>query len=46
MNHLGPGSIAVDPLARARDLGPTITAAADEIEQTQAIPQFDSRSNP
>jgi alkylation response protein AidB-like acyl-CoA dehydrogenase len=39
MNHLGPGSIAVDPLARARDLGPTITAAADEIEQTQAIPE-------
>ena len=39
MNHLGPGSIAVDPLARARDLGPTITAAADEIERTQAIPE-------
>jgi indole-3-acetate monooxygenase len=39
MNHLGPGSIAVDPLARARDLGPSIAAAADEIERTQAIPE-------
>src|SRR5580692_10768097 len=39
MNHISPGSIAVDPLTRARDLGPTITAAADEIERTQAIPE-------
>ena len=39
MNHLGVGSIAVDPLARARDLGPAIAGAADEIERTQAIPK-------
>jgi indole-3-acetate monooxygenase len=39
MNHLGVGSIAVDPLARARDLGPAIAGAADEIERTQAIPE-------
>jgi alkylation response protein AidB-like acyl-CoA dehydrogenase len=39
MNHLSPGSIAVDPLARARDLGPSIAAAADEIERTQTIPE-------
>jgi alkylation response protein AidB-like acyl-CoA dehydrogenase len=39
MNHLSPGSIAVDPLARARDLGPAIAAAADEIERTQTIPE-------
>jgi len=30
---------APDPAARARDLGPVITAAADEIERTQRIPE-------
>jgi alkylation response protein AidB-like acyl-CoA dehydrogenase len=39
MNHLGLGSVAVDPLARARDLGPFIAGAADEIERTQTIPE-------
>ena len=28
-----------DPVARARDLGPAIEAAADEIERTQRIPE-------
>ena len=39
MNHMSVGSAAVDPLARARDLGPAIAAAADEIERTQTIPE-------
>jgi indole-3-acetate monooxygenase len=39
MNHLGLGFIAPDPLARARDLGPSVAAAADEIERTQTIPE-------
>jgi alkylation response protein AidB-like acyl-CoA dehydrogenase len=39
MNHVGPGSIAADPLARARDIGPFITTAADEVERTQTIPE-------
>jgi alkylation response protein AidB-like acyl-CoA dehydrogenase len=30
---------APDPVARARDLGPVIAAAADEIERTQRIPE-------
>lgn len=37
MNHLGLGSIAADPVARARDLGPAIAGAADEVERTQTI---------
>ena len=28
-----------DPVAHARDLGPAIEAAADEIERTQRIPE-------
>src|SRR6516164_6995759 len=28
-----------DPLARARELGPAITANADEIERTRRIPE-------
>ena len=32
-------SVGIDPVARARDLGPEIEAAADEIERTQAIPE-------
>jgi alkylation response protein AidB-like acyl-CoA dehydrogenase len=39
MNHLSPNSTGIDPVARARDLGPAITAAADEIERTQTIPE-------
>jgi alkylation response protein AidB-like acyl-CoA dehydrogenase len=37
MNHLSPGVVGIDPVARARDLGPEIAAAADEIERTQVI---------
>lgn len=37
MNHVGLGSIGVDPVSRARDLGPAIVAAADEIERSQTI---------
>jgi indole-3-acetate monooxygenase len=29
----------IDPVSRARDLGPEITAAADEIERRQVIPE-------
>jgi len=39
MNDLGLGSVPVYPLARARDLGPFIADAADEIERTQTIPE-------
>ncbi len=39
MDHVSLGSMAVDPLARARDLGPALVAAADEIEPTQTIPE-------
>ena len=37
MNFLA--SDAPDPIARARDLGPAIEAAAEEIERTQRIPE-------
>lgn len=37
MNHVSLGSIGVDPVSRARDLGPAIVAAADEIERSQTI---------
>ena len=39
MNHvsLRPMDQAIDPVARARDLGPAIAAAADEIERSQFI---------
>ncbi len=39
MNHLGAASLGLDPVARARDLGSVIAAAADEIERTQTIPE-------
>ncbi len=40
MNHRQPRLRSpVDPVARARDLGPAIAAAADEIERTQTIPE-------
>jgi alkylation response protein AidB-like acyl-CoA dehydrogenase len=38
-SHVGPGSAGIDPVARARDLGPEIAAAADEIERSQSIPR-------
>jgi alkylation response protein AidB-like acyl-CoA dehydrogenase len=34
-----PVASKVDPVARARALGPVLTAAADEIERTQEIPE-------
>src|SRR5271169_1924691 len=37
MNFVTPTS--VDPVARARELGPAIEAAVDEIERTQRIPE-------
>src|ERR1044071_5810524 len=37
MNDFTPA--AADPVARARELGPAIAAAADEIERTQRIPE-------
>jgi alkylation response protein AidB-like acyl-CoA dehydrogenase len=37
MNDVMP--FASDPVARARELGPAIEAAADEIERTQRIPE-------
>lgn len=39
MNHVNTAQTGVDPVARARDLGPEIAAAADEIERSQAIPE-------
>jgi alkylation response protein AidB-like acyl-CoA dehydrogenase len=39
MNQLSPTTRLSDPVARARDLGPSIAAAADEIETTQSIPE-------
>jgi indole-3-acetate monooxygenase len=39
MNHVIPGAAGIDPVARARDLGLEIAAAADEIERTQSIPE-------
>jgi len=38
MNHVSASTSGLDPVARARDVGPAITAAADEIERTQTIP--------
>jgi alkylation response protein AidB-like acyl-CoA dehydrogenase len=39
MNHVSLGGLSIDPVARARYLGPEIAAAADEIERSQAIPE-------
>jgi alkylation response protein AidB-like acyl-CoA dehydrogenase len=44
MNYVSLGSrgtvpAGIDPAARARDLGPEIAAAADDIERNQAIPE-------
>lgn len=39
MNYVSAASLGVDPVARARDLGPAIEAAADEIERSQTIPE-------
>jgi alkylation response protein AidB-like acyl-CoA dehydrogenase len=39
MNHVSAASLPFDPIGRARDLGPAIAAAADEIERTQTIPE-------
>lgn len=39
MNYVSPADMALDPVARARELGPAIAEAAPEIERTQAIPE-------
>ena len=39
MTHLSAPSPVLGPIARARDLGSAIAAAANEIEQTQRIPE-------
>ena len=44
MNHFSPSPMGgdaggIDPVAGARELGPAIAAAADEIERTQCIPE-------
>ena len=39
MNHVSLGTMASDPVARARVLGPAIEAVADEVERTQTIPE-------
>jgi alkylation response protein AidB-like acyl-CoA dehydrogenase len=39
MNHVSLGTIPVDPVSGARDLGPALAAAADEIERSQTIPE-------
>ena len=38
MNHVSAASPALDPVTRARDIGPLIAAAGDEIERIQNIP--------
>jgi indole-3-acetate monooxygenase len=38
MNDVSP-DVKLDPVGRARELGPAIEAAADEIERTQRIPK-------
>src|ERR1700677_1262330 len=38
MNHVSATSRGIDPVARARDVGPLIAAAADQIERDQQIP--------
>ncbi len=39
MDQFRPGTIGLDPVALAHDLGPEIAAAADEIERSQTIPE-------
>ena len=39
MNHVSLGISPADPVSRARDLGPALAAAADDIERTQTIPE-------
>jgi alkylation response protein AidB-like acyl-CoA dehydrogenase len=39
LDQYGADSESIDPIARARELGPEIAAAADEIERSQTIPE-------
>lgn len=39
MNHVRLASSTLDPVAAARKLGPAVEAAADEIEDSQTIPE-------
>jgi alkylation response protein AidB-like acyl-CoA dehydrogenase len=38
MNHVSASGLGLDPVARAREIGPLIAAAADQIERDQDIP--------
>ncbi|MSP01133.1 MAG: acyl-CoA dehydrogenase [Acetobacteraceae bacterium] len=38
MNDIGASTLGLDPIARAREVGPFIAEAADEIERIQDIP--------
>ena len=38
MNYVSATSRGLDPVARARELGPLIAEAADQIERDQQIP--------
>src|SRR3978361_1665213 len=40
MNHVSLDSVGIGPVARARAIGPAISAAADEIERSQTIPEL------
>ncbi|MEA2745530.1 MAG: hypothetical protein QOG73_1196 [Acetobacteraceae bacterium] len=39
MNQVSSCRVGIDPVARARDLGPEIAASAEEIERSQSIPR-------
>jgi indole-3-acetate monooxygenase len=39
MNQVSSCLVGIDPVARARDLGPEIAASAEEIERSQSIPR-------
>jgi hypothetical protein len=38
MNHVSAASRGLDPVARAREVGPYVAEAADQIERDQQIP--------
>ena len=38
MNHVGAATSGLDPVARAREIGPLVAEAADQIERDQDIP--------
>ena len=38
MNHVGATARGLDPIARARDIGPMVAEAADQVERDQDMP--------